>query len=285
LLVVPTGEIAVTWAPSVTPLRASTVIVAGWPTFTLLTSDSLSATVMVIVLELTISTKGVPEEELVPVVEPELPRPPAVVAAAVLEVLDVLEELLLAPETLDVEPAETESPLERPAVEMIVPLIGAYSLVSASAVLALWTLCSALSTAACAVGMLPADEVEPPEPEPLAAEPPPPALAEPPPPDAPVLAGLPELVVGAELGAVGVGLLAVVVLDELVVVLVVGAVLVPVSDVVVGVVLDVLEGVVVTSETNSVVPAAEGWSDAFVVDELPSAEANWSWAAVRVCWA
>jgi hypothetical protein len=80
---------------------------------------------MVIVLELTISTKGVPEEELVPVVDPELPRPPAVVAPAVPAVLDVLEELLLAPETLEVEPAETESPLERPAVEMIVPLVGA----------------------------------------------------------------------------------------------------------------------------------------------------------------
>lgn len=173
---------------------------------------------------------------------------------------------------------------------------------SASAVLALWTLCSALSTAACAVGMLPADEVEPPEPEPLAAEPPPPALAEPPAPGVPVLAELPELVVcvGAGLGAVGVGLLGVVVLgvvapdevvvvlgvvalDEVVVVLVVGAVLGPVLGVVVGAVLDVLEGVVVTSETNSVVPAPEGWSDAFVVDELPSAEASWSWAAVRVC--
>jgi hypothetical protein len=105
-----------------------------------------------------------------------------------------------------------------------------------------------------------------------------------------VLAGLPELVVcvGAGLGAVGAGLLVVVVLgvvalDEVVVVLVVGAVLGPVLDVVVGAVLDVLEGVVVTSETNSVVPAPEGWSDAFVVEELPSAEASWSWAAVRVC--
>ncbi|HEX3835127.1 MAG TPA: hypothetical protein VHW04_24310 [Solirubrobacteraceae bacterium] len=161
---------------------------------------------------------------------------------------------------------------------------------SASAVFALWTLCSALSTAACAVGMLPADEVEPPEAEPLAAEPPPPAPAEPPPLDEPVLAELPEPVVcvGAGLGAVGVGLrvvvvLGVVALDEVVVVLGVGAVLGPVLDVVVGAVLVVLEGAVVTSETNLVVPAPEGWSDAFVVEELPSAEASWSWAAVRVC--
>jgi hypothetical protein len=138
--------------------------------------------------------------------------------------------------------------------------------------------------------MLPADEVEPPEPEPLAAEPPPPAPADPPPLDEPVLAELPEPVVcvGVGLGAVGVELLVVVVLgvvalDEVVVVLVVGAVLEPVLDVVVGAVLDVLEGAVVTSETNSVVPAPEGWSDAFVVEELPSAEASWSWAAVRVC--
>jgi hypothetical protein len=97
----------------------------------LLTSDSLKATVMVIVLELTISTKGVPDEELVLVVEPELPSPPAVVAPAVPPVpavpdaLEVLDELLLVPETLVVEPTETESPLERPAVETIVPLIGA----------------------------------------------------------------------------------------------------------------------------------------------------------------
>jgi hypothetical protein len=241
---------------------------------------------MVIVLELTISTNGVPAEELVPVVVLELPRPPAVVAPLVLDVL-VLDELLLVPETLEVEPAETESPLERPAVEAIVPLIGAYSLVSANADLALWTLCSALSTAACAVGMLPADEVEVPEPDPAPDEPPPPAAAEPPAPEVPGLAGLAELVVvcvGRGLGTVGVEALAAVELDEVVVVVVVvGAVLVPVLDVVVGAVLGVLDGVVVTSETNSVVPAPEGWSDAFVVVELPSAEASWSWAAARVC--
>jgi hypothetical protein len=106
---------------------------------------------MVIVLALTISANGVPAEELVSVVEPELPRPPAVVAlgAPAAPVLpDVLAEPLLVPETLVVEPADTPSPCERPAVETMVPLIGAYSLVSASAVLALSTPCSALSTAA-----------------------------------------------------------------------------------------------------------------------------------------
>jgi hypothetical protein len=58
------------------------------------------------------------------VVEPELPRPPAVVPD-VPEVLDPLVEVLLVPETLEVVPAETESPLDNPAVEAIVPLTGA----------------------------------------------------------------------------------------------------------------------------------------------------------------
>ena len=162
----------------------------------------------------------------------------------------------------------------------------------ASAVFALCTLCSALSTAACAVGTLPAEDVE--APEPAAAEPPPPAPAEPPPaapaepappavPDAAGLADVAALVVvcvGPGLGVVGVGVVPVV-LDEVVVV-VAGEGVVPVLDVVVGVVLDALEGAAVTSETNSVVSAPEGWSEAFVV-ELLSAEDSWSCAAVRVC--
>jgi hypothetical protein len=165
-------------------------------------------------------------------------------------------------------------------------------LVLASAVLALCTLCSALYTAACAEGTLPADAVEAPEPAPP-LEPPapePPAAEAPEPPAAEVLGapapvGFAELVVvcvGVWLGVVEVGVLTVVVVVVVGVVLV-GAMLVPVPDVVVGVVSEALAGVVVTSEMNWAVPAPENLSDAFVVDELPCAEANWSWAAVSVC--
>jgi hypothetical protein len=88
---------------------------------------------MVIVLELTISANGVddvPDEELVPVVELELepPRLPAVVAPpAPPPVLDELVELppVLDEPALEVEPAETVSPTDRPAIETIVPLVGA----------------------------------------------------------------------------------------------------------------------------------------------------------------
>jgi hypothetical protein len=158
--------------------------------------------------------------------------------------------------------------------------------VFASAAFALWTLCSALSTAACAVGTLPAEDVEAPEPAAPPAAPPPLAPAEPPPPAVPDAAGLAALAalvvcVGPGLRVVGVDVLLVVVLDEVVVV-VAGEVVVPVLDVVVGVVLDVLEGAIETSETNSLLPTPAGWSDAFVV-ELLSAEDSWSCAAVRVC--
>jgi hypothetical protein len=75
-------------------------------------------------LVLTISTKGVLDEEVAVVLEPELPRPPAVVPD-VAEVLDPLAELLLVSGTLEVVAAETESPWDSPAVETIVPLTGA----------------------------------------------------------------------------------------------------------------------------------------------------------------
>jgi hypothetical protein len=58
------------------------------------------------------------------VLEPELPRPPAVVPD-VPEALDPLVEVLLVPETLEVVPAEIESPLDSPDMEAIVPLTGA----------------------------------------------------------------------------------------------------------------------------------------------------------------
>jgi hypothetical protein len=130
LVVVPTVEIALTCAPSFTPVSASSVTVAGWPTFTLLTSDSLRATVIVIEPVLMISTNG--EVELAePVLdedeELEPPRLPAAVPAEPLPVEaedDPLPELA-DPDPLDVDPAETESPGDRFASETIVPLIGA----------------------------------------------------------------------------------------------------------------------------------------------------------------
>jgi hypothetical protein len=96
-------------------------------------SDSLKATVMVMVLELTISANGVddvPDEELEPLVELEPPRLPALVAPAPPPVLDEPVELVELPPVLEalaleVEPAETASPTERPAIEAIVPLVGA----------------------------------------------------------------------------------------------------------------------------------------------------------------
>jgi hypothetical protein len=72
---------------------------------------------------------------------PEPPRLPAVVPEEVLEEEPDDEEL---PEVLEVDPAETALPAERLASETIVPLVGAYSLVRASAVVALCTLASAL---------------------------------------------------------------------------------------------------------------------------------------------
>jgi hypothetical protein len=122
-------------------------------------SDSLNATVIVRELVLTISANA----ELEPLDEPlddedplDPPRLPAValppaVALALLE--DVPDDEPL-PDAVDVEPADTVSPGERLASETIVPLVGAVSLVFASAVPAFCTLAWAPYTAACAEAML-----------------------------------------------------------------------------------------------------------------------------------
>jgi len=81
------------------------------------------------------------EDEEVPEPVPEPPRPPAVVPdEPVVEEPDDEEPV----EVLEVDPAETASPGERLASDTIVPLIGAYNFVCASAVLALCTFASAL---------------------------------------------------------------------------------------------------------------------------------------------
>jgi hypothetical protein len=130
-------------------------------------SDSLSATVIDNVLLLTISANG-EDPELEDDDELELPRPPAVVAAAPPDAEDVDEPLLELEDadTSAVVPAETLSPGERDARDATVPLIGARSFVLASAVSALLTLAWAPSTAACAEATDPAGELTLCEPEP-----------------------------------------------------------------------------------------------------------------------
>jgi hypothetical protein len=83
-------------------------------------SDSLNATVIVIVFVSTISAN----DELELLEELELPSDPAVV----LEEEDELDDEELF-EALLVDPPETESPGCRLESETIVPLIGAYSFV------------------------------------------------------------------------------------------------------------------------------------------------------------
>jgi hypothetical protein len=186
---------------------------------TLLTSDSLKATVIVMVLVLTISANG--ELEPVEVEEdevPEPPRPPALAPAALpVEGLDddpVLDVEDAEAEALEVAPADTESPGERLASDTIVPLIGAWSSVAESAVLALLTLASALYTAACAEATLPAEDVvllelpAPLVPLPAEPEPPEPDPPEPPPPDGAAAELLGAVVAG---GALVVGFVVVVV--------------------------------------------------------------------------
>ena len=141
---VPTVEIALTWAASDTPVSASSVTVAGWPTLTLLMSDSLKATFIAIELVLTISAKAeleLPEDEEDEELEP--PRLPAAVAPAE-EPDEVPLPDVVDGDAAEVEPADTALPADRLESDTIVPLIGAYSLVLVSAVWALLTLASAL---------------------------------------------------------------------------------------------------------------------------------------------
>ena len=118
----PTAEIADTCAASSTPLSASSVTVAAWPTLTLLMSDSLNATVIVSLYVLMISAKL--EVELLDdeLEEPLLPRLPAVVPPELL--VELLEDKPALDEA-ELVPEETESPGERLASETIVPLSGA----------------------------------------------------------------------------------------------------------------------------------------------------------------
>jgi hypothetical protein len=194
-----------------------------------------------------------PEEDELP----ELPRLPAVVPEELLEEEPDDEEPV---DGLDVDPAETPSPGERLASETIVPLVGAYSLMFASAVLALFTFASALYTAACADATLPADEV------PL-------ELLEPEPPDAEPAPDPPEEPEGLVVGDVAV------VVD----VVVAGCLVVVVVGVVVVVAVVWVVGVVVVAETNSVVPEPAVVSRLVLVeDELACAEVSCSCAAVRL---
>jgi hypothetical protein len=239
-------------------------------------SDSPSATVIVIDLVLTISANG--ELELLLLVEDddelEPPRLPAVVPPVVPPVVEVEEEPLPAAldvEALDVDPADTVSPGERLESDTIVPLIGAYSFVSESAVLALLTLASALYTAAWAEATVPAGEVELlPADEPLPDE----LLPDEPLPDEP----LPD---APELGGVVVFGAVVVCFGAVVVVVVVFG-----GGVVVVVVVVWVVGFVTVSDTNCVVPVTEAvFRLAVVVLEaaLVSAVVRLSCAAVRFC--
>jgi hypothetical protein len=246
-------------------------------------SDSLKATVIVILLVLTISANG--EVEPVEVEEDEeleLPRLPAVVAVGLLveEVVDDPVPEVVDVDALEVEPADTESPGERFASDTIVPLIGAYSLVAASALLALLTLASALYTTACAEATVPAGDVVPDE-LPVPVEPVP---VEPPPADGAVADVLGAAVAGVvAVGAVVVDLVVVVVVWGVVVdggVVVVWLVGVAAAVVVFAV---VVVGTVLVADTNSVVPEPEPVSRLVVVVdvELASAVVSWSSAAVR----
>jgi hypothetical protein len=85
-------------------------------------SDSLNATVIDIVVLLTISANGVAVEVEEDADEPELPSPPAVVPVVEADEvpLDVAEV-----EAAPVEPDDTLSPAVRLASDTIVPLFGA----------------------------------------------------------------------------------------------------------------------------------------------------------------
>jgi hypothetical protein len=106
-------------------------------------SDSLNATVIVIVLVLTISANAVlvpldvADEPVDAADEPlELPEPPRLPELALpVLLLEAVEPVVLVP----VPPADTESPGERLASDTIVPLVGADREVSESAVSAFCT--------------------------------------------------------------------------------------------------------------------------------------------------
>ena len=141
----PIVEIELTLAANSTPVSASKVIVAGCPTLSLETSDSSNGTVTVIVRVLTISTSPV-ELALVDESLLEPPRLPLVAAPVELLLDDepVEDESLL--ELLELLDPETASPGETASTLTTVPDAGAYSLVWASAVWAVFSVASALST-------------------------------------------------------------------------------------------------------------------------------------------
>ena len=98
--------------------------VAGCPTLTLLMSDSLKATVIVIFFVLTISAKPelLDEVEVEPLlVEP--PRLPALVVPVLPLEPGAADEL--EPTTSELEEPETESPGETLSTETTVPVAGA----------------------------------------------------------------------------------------------------------------------------------------------------------------
>jgi hypothetical protein len=119
-------------------------------------SDSLNATVIVSVFVLTISANPELEpldEELDP------PRLPAVAAPPVAAVPDDPDDDDELDEALEEPPLDTVSPGVRLESDAIVPLVGAYSLVSLTAVSAVCTAACALYTAAWAEARLLGDGV------------------------------------------------------------------------------------------------------------------------------
>jgi hypothetical protein len=131
-----------------------------------LTSDSLNATVIVIVRVLMISANGeleLPddEEDELEVVEPRLPAvaPEEPLVGDPDEAEVPLELDVPDADAFPVVPADTVLPGDTLASDTIVPLFGAYSLVLLSAACAVSTFACALSTAACAEAMLAAEVV------------------------------------------------------------------------------------------------------------------------------
>jgi hypothetical protein len=129
------------------------VMVAGCPSLTLVMSDSLNETFMLIVPVLTISAKDELEDEDADEAEELPPKLPAVVLPPPPEPeLPVDDEPPAAP--LPPDPAVTESLGIRLDSDTTVPVAGAWSWVLARALSAFWRLTWALYTAACAEAML-----------------------------------------------------------------------------------------------------------------------------------